>query len=543
MTNPAVSVVMPFWNAERFLDEAIGSVFAQTRGDWELLLVDDGSTDRSTAIAREAASRHRDRVRYFEHPGHENRGASAARNLGIGQAVGRYVAFLDADDVWLPQKLERQVAMLDGRPDAALLYGRTQYWYSWTGRPEDRGRDKVVGLGCVQPGTLIEPPELLIRMLRREVPVPCTCSVLVRREALEAIGGWEESFPVLFDDQVLYAKLFLKTRALATYGCWDRYRRYPESSVSVAKRSGEIPRAELSFLRWLQDYLAREGTHDREVTTALEERLARAEDGLRTPLQRAVRDPVGTFRRWAGRLATRTLSPSVRNRLRRWRRGEHYVPPAGRVRLGDLRRLRPFSERWGFDRGRPVDRYYIESFLSRNSADVRGRVLEIGDDAYTRAFGGAAVTRSDVLNVDDGEPGTTIVADLDGAAGELPAEQFDCIVFTQTLHLLYEAKRALGILHRALKPGGVLLATTPGISPIGRNTEWGDRWYWSFTAVSASRLFGEVFGPASIRVEGMGNVLAATAFLYGLSETELSREELEHTDPRFPVVIGIRAVR
>lgn len=543
MTTPVVSVVMPLWNVERFLEEAVASVFAQTRADWELLLVDDGSTDRSTALAREAASRDPERVHYLEHPGHENRGASAARNLAIRRASGRYVAFLDADDVWLPRKLERQVAMLDDRPEAALLYGRTQYWYSWTGRPEDRDRDKVIGLGCVRPGTVIEPPELLIRMLGHQIPVPCTCSILVRRDALEAIGGFEESFRFVFTDQALYAKLFLKTPALATHGCWDRYRRHPESSVSVAKRSGDIARAELAFLRWLRDYLVREGTQEREVMKALEERLARAEDGVRTPLQRAVRDPAGTLTRWAEHLATRTLPPALQDRLRRWWRGEDYLPPAGRVRLGDLQRLGPFSERWGLDRGRPVDRYYIESFLSRHAGDVRGHVLEIGDDAYTRAFGGAAVTRSDVLNVDDGEPGTTIVANLDGAAEELPAEQFDCIVFTQTLHLLYEAKRAVGILRRSLKPRGVLLATAPGISPIGRSHQWGDRWYWSFTAVSAARLFGEVFGPASVRVESMGNVLAAAAFLYGLSDAELSKEELEHADPLFPVVIAIRAVK
>ena len=140
---PLVSVVIIFWNAERFLQEAIESVLGQSYSAWELLLVDDGSTDGSTAIARHCAGRYPERVRYLEHPGHANLGMSAARNCGVRGARGPCVAFLDADDVWFPTTLQDQVAVLEAHPDAAMLYGPIQWWYSWTGRSEDRERDYV----------------------------------------------------------------------------------------------------------------------------------------------------------------------------------------------------------------------------------------------------------------------------------------------------------------------------------------------------------------------------------------------------------------
>jgi glycosyltransferase involved in cell wall biosynthesis len=138
---PLVSVVIIFWNAERFLKEAIESVFAQAYANWELLLVNDGSTDGSTTIARSYLERHPRRVRYLEHSGYANRGMSASRNVGIRNAQGSYVAFLDADDVWLSNILEEQVGILEAYPEVAMAYGPIEYWYSWTGNPKDRERD------------------------------------------------------------------------------------------------------------------------------------------------------------------------------------------------------------------------------------------------------------------------------------------------------------------------------------------------------------------------------------------------------------------
>src|SRR5438876_6978821 len=141
-SKPLVSVIVIFFNAEEFIQEAIQSVFAQTYASWELLLVDDGSTDGSFAIAQRCAKAS-GKVRYLEHAGHENRGMSVSRNLGIANATGEYIAFLDADDVWLPHKLEQQVAALESQPEVGMIYGPAQWWYSWSGNPEDLQRDYI----------------------------------------------------------------------------------------------------------------------------------------------------------------------------------------------------------------------------------------------------------------------------------------------------------------------------------------------------------------------------------------------------------------
>ncbi|HEY7913074.1 MAG TPA: glycosyltransferase family A protein, partial [Blastocatellia bacterium] len=142
-SKPLVSIIVPFLNAERFIDEAIESVFAQVYDNWELLLVDDGSTDDSSGRARKVAQGFPEKVRYFEHEGHQNRGLPASRNLGLKHAKGKYVALLDSDDVWLPQKLEQQVRILESYPEAAMVYGRSEYWRSWTGDDADNDRDCV----------------------------------------------------------------------------------------------------------------------------------------------------------------------------------------------------------------------------------------------------------------------------------------------------------------------------------------------------------------------------------------------------------------
>ena len=213
----------------------------------------------------------------------------------------------------------------------------------------------------------------------------------------------------------------------------------------------------------------------------------------------------------------------------------------GRIRFGDLRRVTPISEWFGFDRGTPLDRVYIEEFLAHHSGDIRGRALEVGDNSYTLRFGGTAVQHSDVLHVDRANPYATIIGDLaDGT--NLPSDTFDCIVLTQTLHLIYDMPRAVATLHRMLVPGGVLLVTAPGVSSIDRG-EWGRTWHWSLTPLSLERLLADSFGAGQVTVETHGNVLVAAGFLFGLAAEELTRGELAARDPRYPVIVAARAVK
>lgn len=232
------------------------------------------------------------------------------------------------------------------------------------------------------------------------------------------------------------------------------------------------------------------------------------------------------------------LPRGVYRLVQRLRGSQNFTPPTGRVRFGDFRRTAPISRSYGYDRGRPIDRYYIEAFLERNSVHITGSVLEIGEDTYTRTFG-QGVDKSDVLHVNEGVEGSTYVDDLtDGAT--LPSNAFDCVILTQTLHLIYDMKAALETIYRILKPGGVLLCTVPGITQIS-DENWNDSWYWSLTTNSANRLFKDVFPPALVEVDGRGNVLAATSFLHGLADSELTREELDLVDPEYPVTVTVKA--
>src|SRR3954451_7688232 len=197
--------------------------------------------------------------------------------------------------------------------------------------------------------------------------------------------------------------------------------------------------------------------------------------------------------------------------------------------LGSIRRTTPLSPTWGHDRGTPIDRYYIEQFLDHNRQDIHGRVLEIKDSSYTDRFG-AGVELSDVLDVDPSNPRATIVADL-SRADQIPSDRYDCFVLTQTLQLIYDLNGAITHAARILRPGGVLLATLPGISRVERAYAEAD--YWRFTSASGAALFGAIFGPAQVSVRSYGNVLTAIAFLTGMAHEELSQPELETHDSHF----------
>ncbi len=215
--------------------------------------------------------------------------------------------------------------------------------------------------------------------------------------------------------------------------------------------------------------------------------------------------------------------------------------PTAAVAWGDLRRTTPFSRVFGLDRGRCIDRYYIEGFLDAHRTDIRGRVLEVEDGTYTAKFGGPAVTRSDVLHLEPGARHATICADLARAEDAIASDAFDCIILTQTLQFIFDVSAAVRNLHRILAPGGVLLATVPGVSQISRYDmdRWGD--LWRFTDLSARKALETAFRPDLTAVGVRGNVLACTAFLHGLAEQELTRNELDAVDPDYQLLLVMRA--
>jgi SAM-dependent methyltransferase len=209
------------------------------------------------------------------------------------------------------------------------------------------------------------------------------------------------------------------------------------------------------------------------------------------------------------------------------------------IDFGELRSTEPISKHFGYDRGMPVDRHYVEQFLDRNSVYIAGHVLEIGDDAYTCRFGGDRVTMRDVLHVKEGNPKATIISDLSSGEG-IQSDLFDCAIITQTLHLIYHPESALRTLQRVLKPGGILLATVPGITPLSVD-EWNNTWYWAFTKYSVRRMFESTFGTEPVHIETFGNVFAAICFLEGIAAQDVTLPELDARDPNYDVLIAVRA--
>lgn len=211
------------------------------------------------------------------------------------------------------------------------------------------------------------------------------------------------------------------------------------------------------------------------------------------------------------------------------------------VRWGNLRTLKPVSELFGGDRGKPIDRYYIEKFLQENSRFIKGAVLEILDDTYTKKYGNKKVTTSNILDIDTKNKKANIYADLRNSA-KLPKDKYDCIILTQTLHEIDDSMAVLSSIHKMLKSNGVLLCTVPSVSRIDFSaSEEND--FWRFTKTGVYYLFKHFFKEENIYLKSYGNVLTCISFLEGISMQELTKKELDYLDENFPMTICIKAVK
>jgi glycosyltransferase involved in cell wall biosynthesis len=261
VTDPKVSAIIIVFNGAAFLREAIYSVFEQSFVDWELIIVDDGSTDESASIAQQFVSARPEQVKLFQHADCANHGMSAARNLGLAHAQGEFVGFLDADDVWLPEKLQEQVAVLEATESLGMVYGRTTIWYSWLPIELNDNRDFHYDLG-VTPNRAYSPPHLFENLLRNVYQTPTTCNALMRRSGVVATGGFEEAFKGMFEDQVFFSKVLLNAPVFVSDRIWAMYRQHPSSASALSTASGTDEAARLRFLRWAARYLAQRGDID-----------------------------------------------------------------------------------------------------------------------------------------------------------------------------------------------------------------------------------------------------------------------------------------
>lgn len=261
---PRVSVIIIFLNEARFLGEAIDSVRAQSFSDWELILVDDGSTDGSSDLARAASDGAR--IRYLDHPGHANRGMSASRNAGIAASRGEFIAFLDADDVWLPDKLAEQIAIFDADPAIDMIYGRTLIWHDWDAAATPHDYHYPLG---VEPGKAYPPASLLPMLIRNKAQTPTTINAIMRRTLVERVDGFEGEFRGMFEDQAFFAKTHLVSHCWVDDRFWAKYRQHGDSCTAQVSGHLQDIRARARFLRWLHRYLRRHKVKDAAVRGAL----------------------------------------------------------------------------------------------------------------------------------------------------------------------------------------------------------------------------------------------------------------------------------
>ncbi len=535
---PLVSVIITCFNQAHYLSDAIRSVLRQTWPAYELIVVDDGSTDHTFWVVRSFA-----RARYLFQ---ENAGLSAARNKGIDECSGDYLVFLDADDLLADDALKKNITVFTDNPSAAFVAGSHTKVNEWL-EPldEQEGRERIASdhYRHLLAGNFIgmhaavmyarwvfhefrfdcglracEDYDLYLRISRRYPVVSHEEEIAFYRIH---DGGMSRNMALMYNTVLRVCR-----RQFLYLGNNDEYRAY-HRGISGWKRyySEKLLRQAWRRIR------KGDGWPSADVWSIL----------LTSQWRRMVSMSLYKVPLFVHRMVEAILPERLRRPLHGLHVRQKHLPPKGHVRPGDFGRLEPFSRDFGFDRGGAVDRFYIERFIQANAKHIRGRVLEIGDNAYTLKYGRALVEKSEILHVDRSNARATYVGDITHVP-EIPASCFDCIIFTQTLHLIYDFKSALRTCYRILKPGGCLLLTVPGISNIDAGP-WKEHWLWSFTDNAMRRIMRETFTHSSTEVTAYGNVYVAAAFLYGMGLPEIQESAFKVDDPCYQLIVAVRAVK
>ena len=547
-SSPIITVVITCYNQGKYLREAIESVLAQSYEYCEIIIVDDGSTDHTKFVVDGYPQ-----VKYIYQV---NQGVSSARNTGIEHSNGEFICFLDADDWLLPNGLEINLQHIEENKELAFVSGayvfvNMYYPFARFVSAERLNREERY--------TVDEPkfPETRdhYKQFLRGNYIGMHAAVLYRHWVFEEFR-FDTSLTGC-EDYDLFLRISRKYPVLDHAAPIAAYRRHENNTTANTSM----------MLRFALDVLDRQ--KDNLKTSEEEKCLMEGKvnwkniyanlvyQKMLNPLYQYKREDlqflwlndkklyfnrqIKKFKLEYKEILKKVLPSPVVKALKSLNGRKIYTPPVGKVNMGDLARLDPFSRAFGYDRGGPVDRYYIDNFLEKNSALIKGRVLEIGDNEYTLKFGGAKVTQSDILHVNETNPNATFIGDITNAP-HLPGNGFDCIVLTQTLHLIYDYKEAIKTCFRILKPGGSLLLTVPGITSIDAG-EWKSTWYWAFTDISIKRILEETFDVDNIIVDAFGNILTATAFLYGMGLQEVSKNKLDYYDPSYQVTISAIATK
>ncbi len=541
--SPLVSLVITCYNHGQYLARAIESVLEQSHKEVEIIVVDDGSTDNTKSVA--------DNYPIVKYVYQSNQGLSAARNTGIDYSSGAYLVFLDADDWLLTAALSTNLKYLKQRHEAAFVSGNH---IRINERKEIvRHTSKFVKENhyChfLQDGNYIQMHATV--MYRRWIFEIFRYDVLLKAcEDYDLYLKISRKYPIFHHTELIAAYYLHKQNMSGNIPMMLDYALLVLSRQSVFLANSEEEKCFQRGLKfWEKLYctllykkklftpeLDKNNDKAKELSMLWKHRkLLYLKYLILKPLMPVVLKPLMFIKSFIDQ----NVPGFILRRL--YKAGIYKSPPLGKINFGDFNRTTPFNKEFGYSRGGPVDRYYIENFLRQQSGSIKGRVLEIGGNEYTLQFGGSKVTQSDVLNIDDKNPKATFIGDL-SSIPILPADSFDCIILTQTLHLIYSYKEALETCNRILKPGGTLLITVPGISHIDQG-EWRKYWLWSFTQTSITRLLTEIFPAENILVETYGNVLVATAFLYGIGLPEIKKEQMDDNDPHYQVIISASAVK
>lgn len=521
---PLVSVVIPCYNHAHRLGRAIKSILAQSYCHYEIIVIDDGSRDNTREVAAQFES-----VQYYYQP---NSGLVASRNTGIEKSQGEFIVFLDADD-WLCQEaLETNLRFLQQDPDLVFVSGSyleetDQGVFKIVPKPAERDHylrfleDNYVGMFATTMfrRKIFDKVRFNLKLRACEdydlfLRISKNYKVKHHHHAIAAYVMHGENmsgnYPLMLDSALTV--LVSQRNLLTTKAEKVSYRKGVNTWVSYY--------CGMQYVKILKrkDMFSQSTPHEFRILFQYRPDLIG-----KLLLQNSVR----MTRKFIKSIVPKSILQKIK--------------PGVTVNLGDLNRTAPISTEFGYDRGGPVDRYYIENFLKDNAHLIRGRVLEIGDNEYTLRFGKEHVRRSEILHVDDSNPYATIIGDLSNAS-HIPDDSFDCIVLTQTLHLIYDYKKAIETCFRILKPGGALLLTVPGISHIDQG-EWGKTWFWSFTRASLEKILLEVFATEHVSIRNYGNVLAATAFLYGLGLPEVDLSKIDQTDNHYQLIISACAIK
>jgi glycosyltransferase involved in cell wall biosynthesis len=540
-----VSVIIPCYNHGYYLPKAIESVLNQTYQNFEIIVIDDGSTDDTKEACLMYPS-----AKYFYQV---NAGLSAARNSGVKYSSGDYLVFLDADDWLLETALESNLDLLIKKNEIAFVSGGHELYYE----PEDK-------TWLVQKEV---DKETYLKLLEGNF-IGMHATVLYQRWVFDTFK-FDTSLPYC-EDYDLYLQITRQhpvihhTGLIAVYRLHDNnmssnYSRMMKYALLVLSNQEKnlITSAEKeSFLIgiafWKSYYSKKIYDHlcaqlystlynfNKEEIECLKTNSPMLYEKFNTKKNQFPKDRIVLMAKNA--VKNKLIHTKIFESIKKlYKKQIVDSPTIGKINLGDIDRTTPFSTQFGYDRGGPLDRYYIENFLNENSFHIKGGALEIGDNEYTLKYGGDKHIKSDILHIDDTNEKATYVGDLSNAP-HLPSESFDCIILTQTLQFIYDYKGAIETCFRVLKPGGTLLLTVPGISHIAQD-QWSKYWLWSFTDAALQRIMQEHFSEDNITIKTYGNVLVASAFLYGMGLPELKKEQLDYHDPHYQVIITVKAIK